>query len=116
MKPHLATPQPGSGSAVDAVAVRDWLAGLQSRIVAALEAIDGQSFRSDAWQRAEGGGGITRVLEEGGVFERAGVLFSHVHGTRLPPSASAQRGEIAGRPFEAPWCCIRAIPTCPPCT
>ncbi|MCD6675162.1 MAG: oxygen-dependent coproporphyrinogen oxidase [Burkholderiaceae bacterium] len=101
MKPHLAAPQPGSGSAVDAVAVRDWLAELQSRIVAALEAIDGQSFRSDAWQRAEGGGGITRVLEEGGVFERAGVLFSHVHGTRLPPSASAQRGEIAGRPFEA---------------
>ncbi|RIK91370.1 MAG: oxygen-dependent coproporphyrinogen oxidase [Burkholderiales bacterium] len=99
VKPHPAGPEPGS--AVDAVAVRDWLAGLQSRIVAALEAIDGQSFRSDAWERAEGGGGITRVLEEGDVFERAGVLFSHVQGTRLPPSASAHRGEAAGRPFEA---------------
>jgi len=115
MKPHLATPQPGSGSAVDAVAVRDWLAGLQSRIVAALEAIDGQSFRSDAWQRAEGGGGITRVLEEGGVFERAGVLFSHVHGTRRARSA-ARSPAAPSRRWASPWCCIRAIPTCPPCT
>ncbi len=88
-------------TAVDPAAVRAYLLELQSRIVAALETIDGTSFRSDAWERSEGGGGITRVLEEGGVFERAGVLFSHVHGTRLPPSASAHRADIAGRSFEA---------------
>ncbi len=86
---------------VDAGAVRDWLGGLQGRIVAELESIDGHTFRTDTWERAEGGGGITRVIEEGGVFERGAVLFSHVHGTRLPPSASAHRGEIAGRAFEA---------------
>ncbi len=99
MKPRL-VPAPDDAG-VDRDAVRAWLVGLQSRIVAELESIDGRSFRTDAWERAEGGGGITRVLEDGGVFERAGVLFSHVHGTRLPPSASAHRGEIAGRPFEA---------------
>jgi len=99
MKPQLVASDSAAG--VDANAVRDWLQGLQSRIVAELETIDGRSFRTDTWQRAEGGGGITRVLEEGGVFERAAVLFSHVHGTKLPPSASAHRGEIAGRSFEA---------------
>ena len=86
---------------VDAGAVREYLLGLQLRIVAGLESIDGHPFRSDTWQRPEGGGGITRVIEEGGVFERAAVLFSHVRGDRLPDSASAQRAELAGRSFEA---------------
>ena len=86
---------------VDAAAVREYLLGLQRRIVAGLEAIDGQSFRTDAWQRPEGGGGITRVIEEGGVFERGAVLFSHVRGAQLPASASAHRAELAGRACEA---------------
>lgn len=86
---------------VNADAVRDYLIGLQSRIVGGLEALDGHSFRTDDWRRPEGGGGITRVLEGGRVFERAGVLFSHVRGERLPGSASAHRAHIAGRPFEA---------------
>jgi len=85
----------------DATPVRDYLLGLQATIVARLEAIDGNPFRTDQWQRPEGGGGITRVIEEGGVFERGGVNFSHVLGDRLPPSASAQRPQLAGRPFEA---------------
>lgn len=82
-------------------AVRTYLTGLQQRIVDALEAADGESFRTDAWQRPEGGGGITRVIEGGRVFERGGVLFSHVQGERLPASASAHRQQLAGRPFEA---------------
>ncbi len=90
-------PAPG----IDAGAVREYLLDLQRRIVAGLEAIDGQSFRTDAWQRPEGGGGITRVIEDGNVFERGAVLFSHVHGARLPASASAHRAELAGRAFEA---------------
>ncbi len=81
--------------------VRSYLTGLQSRIVARLEALDGQAFRTDRWERPEGGGGITRVIEEGGLFERGGVNFSHVAGKALPPSASAQRPQLAGRPFEA---------------
>jgi coproporphyrinogen III oxidase len=88
-------------TSVDAIAVRDYLTGLQSRIVSRLEAVDGTAFRTDDWRRPEGGGGITRLLEAGNVFERAGVLFSHVRGDRLPGSASAHRAHIAGRPFEA---------------
>jgi coproporphyrinogen III oxidase len=86
---------------VDSAAVHAYFAGLQERLVTALEALDGRAFRSDAWTRPEGGGGLTRILEEGNVFERAGVGFSRVHGTRLPPSASASRPELAGRGFEA---------------
>jgi coproporphyrinogen III oxidase len=85
----------------DALLVRDYLLGLQASIVARLEALDGNAFRTDQWQRPEGGGGTTRVIEEGKVFERGGVNFSHVLGDRLPPSASAQRPQLAGRPFEA---------------
>ena len=81
--------------------VRAYLLGLQERIVSAVEAVDGKRFIRDEWTRAEGGGGISRLLEDGGVMERAGVGFSHVTGTRLPPSASAHRPEIAGRPWEA---------------
>ena len=86
---------------MDAAAVRSYLAGLQEGIVAAIEALDGKPFIRDEWKRPEGGGGISRLLEEGNVMERAGVGFSHVTGTKLPPSASAHRPEIAGRPWEA---------------
>ena len=82
-------------------AVSDYLLGLQQRIVAALEALDGKPFREDRWLRSEGGGGISRVIEEGGIFERGGVNFSHVEGAGLPASASASRPELAGRAFAA---------------
>jgi len=85
---------------IDTAAIRQYFTGLQQRIVAALEAVDGRPFGRDAWQRPEGGDGISRVLEEGNVFERAGVNFSHVFGDKLPPSASAHRPELAGRGFE----------------
>jgi coproporphyrinogen III oxidase len=93
-----ADPPPGQ---VDTDAVRDWLTGLQQRIVAGLEALDGGSFATDSWRRPEGGGGISRVIEDGRVFERGGVLFSDVGGAQLPPSASASRPGLAGRGFEA---------------
>ena len=80
---------------------RAWFLDLQARNVAALEAIDGTPFRRDEWTRPEGGGGISRLIEEGAVLERGGVNFSHVRGERLPPSASASRPGIAGRPWEA---------------
>ena len=81
--------------------VKAYLLGLQNNIVANLEAIDGGRFLHDEWQRDEGGGGISRIIEGGKVFERAGVLFSHVLGKQLPPTAAANRPEIAGRPWEA---------------
>ncbi len=79
---------------------RDYFTGLQDSIVARLEAIDGHPFRRDVWQRPEGGGGESRLLEHGSVFERGGVNFSHVKGDRLPPSATAGRPQLAGRSFE----------------
>jgi coproporphyrinogen III oxidase len=82
-------------------AVKAWLLDLQSRIVQALEAVDGKAFLRDEWQRAEGGGGISRLVEEGNVIERGGVNFSHVLGAKLPPSASAHRPDIGGNPWEA---------------
>ena len=82
--------------------VRTYLLQLQDSICAELAAEDGGGvFISDEWQRAEGGGGRSRVLTEGAVFERAGVNFSHVRGASLPPSASAARPELAGRSFQA---------------
>ncbi|WLQ13027.1 oxygen-dependent coproporphyrinogen oxidase [Hahella aquimaris] len=82
--------------------VKDYLLGLQDGICNGLAAIDGgEGFIEDAWKRDEGGGGRTRVLSEGGVFEKAGVNFSHVSGARLPASASAARPELAGRSFQA---------------
>ncbi|HJU39807.1 MAG TPA: oxygen-dependent coproporphyrinogen oxidase [Tahibacter sp.] len=82
--------------------VRAFLGDLQDRIVAALEVADGRArFVEDAWRRAEGGGGRSRVLKDGAVFEQAGVGFSEVSGARLPPSASAQRPAIAGRAWNA---------------
>ncbi len=82
--------------------VRDYLLGLQDSICAGLEQADGEAaFREDGWEREEGGGGRSRVLAEGAVFEKAGVNFSHVMGAALPPSATAQRPELAGRGFQA---------------
>ena len=82
-------------------AVRDHLLSLQEDIVARIEALDGGTFARDEWHRPEGGGGITRILEDGRLMERAGVGFSHVRGTALPPSATASRPQIAGREWEA---------------
>ena len=82
-------------------AVKAYLLDLQERIVQALEAADGLPFARHAWQRPEGGGGITRVIEDGLVFERGGVNFSHVTGASLPPSAAAARPGLGGRPWEA---------------
>jgi coproporphyrinogen III oxidase len=87
-------------------AVRDYLLGLQSRITDRIEAMDGRAkFLSDAWHKGADeplqGDGITRILENGQVFERAGCGFSHVRGPKLPPSATQHRPELAGAPFEA---------------
>ena len=82
-------------------AIEEYLRNLQQNIVAALERVDGKSFIKDSWTRPEGGGGISRILEEGNVLERGGVGFSHVKGASLPPSAAANRPGIAGRPWEA---------------
>jgi coproporphyrinogen III oxidase len=86
---------------VRAQAVRDYLLGLQQAIVTRFESLDGKPFLRDEWTRAEGGGGISRLLEGGDLLERGGVGFSHVRGDKLPGSASAHRPEIAGRPWEA---------------
>lgn len=85
----------------DASAVKSYLNELQDRITAAVEKIDSLKFRRDPWVRPEGGGGESRILSDGAVFERAGVSVSHVFGEKMPPSASNQRPEIAGAPFEA---------------
>ncbi|AKJ94079.1 coproporphyrinogen III oxidase [Thioalkalivibrio versutus] len=82
--------------------VIDYLQGLQDRICQGLEGLDGRArFEEDAWERPAGGGGRTRVLHEGAVFEQAGVNFSHVMGDNLPASATAHRPEMAGRSFQA---------------
>lgn len=86
----------------DTDAVKQYLLALQDRICGALEQEDGGArFLEDAWSHAHGGGGRTRVLAGGAVFEQAGVNFSHVLGAKLPAAASAQRPELAGRDFEA---------------
>jgi coproporphyrinogen III oxidase len=86
---------------IDAQAIAGHLRGLQDRIVAELERLDGGKFRSDSWGRKGGGGGISRLIEDSALIERGGVNFSHVMGANLPPSASAGRPEVAGRAFEA---------------
>mgnify|MGYP003589698543 CR=1 FL=1 len=89
-------------SNVDIAAVKAYLLALQDDICQQLAAEDGQaSFVEDAWQRPAGGGGRTRVLSKGAVFEQAGVNFSHVFGDQLPASATAHRPELAGRTFQA---------------
>ncbi len=86
----------------DVAAVRAWLFDLQDRICAALEGEDGGGrLAEDLWERAEGGGGRTRILAEGNVFEKAGVNVSDVHGAALPTAATAQRPQLAGRSFRA---------------
>ena len=82
--------------------VKKFLLEVQNNICSGLEAEDGKGrFKEDTWQREAGGGGCTRVLEQGNVFEQAGVNFSHVFGKRLPPSATAARPELEGRDFQA---------------
>ncbi len=89
-------------STPDINAVSSYLLGLQDRICQALEQVDQKNiFQEDQWTREEGGGGRSRVMEEGAVFEKAGINFSHVHGHQLPASATAHRPELAGRSFEA---------------
>jgi coproporphyrinogen III oxidase len=90
---------------VDAQSVREYLLDLQQRIVGVFELLDGRPFRADSWEKPAdsplGGGGLTRIIEEGNLLERGGVGFSHVVGSKLPPSATAQRPELSGRGFEA---------------
>ncbi len=85
----------------DLAAVKTFLLSLQDHICQQLMAEDGGTFKEDTWQRAEGGGGRSRVLENGAVIEKGGVNFSHVYGGKLPPSATAHRPELAGRSFQA---------------
>ena len=86
---------------IDLTRLHDYFSGLQGRLVAQLEALDGTPFRRDAWDRPEGGGGVSALIEGGGLFERGGVNFSHVAGAALPPSATAARPQLAGRRWEA---------------
>ena len=86
----------------DNQAVHVYLVELQDRLCAALEAADGRArFGDDRWERESGGGGRTRVLRDGGVFEQAGVGYSRIHGSGLPAAATAHRPDLAGRGFEA---------------
>ena len=86
----------------DIDAVESWLRRLHDGLTRQVEELDGgESFRADAWERPAGGGGESRVLEEGKLFEKAGINFSLVHGDRLPPSATARRPKLAGRAFRA---------------
>ena len=90
---------------MDLVSVRGYLVGLQGRITSAIAQLDGGNFLSDPWEKPPGetlqGNGITQILENGKVFERAGCGFSHVTGPKLPPSATHDRPELSGAPFEA---------------
>src|SRR5882762_11852572 len=94
-------------------AVHAYLLALQNRLVAELERVEGRSSRRDHWQRNEGGGGESRIIEDGNVFERGGVNFSGVHGSgcRPPRAPRAPSWPAAtSKPPACPWCCIRAIP------
>ena len=87
---------------MDLPAVEQYLKGLQRSICDELSAIDGEaSFETESWDRPEGGGGISRVLAEGDVFEKGGVNFSYVEGGKMPGSATQHRPELAGRSFKA---------------
>ena len=81
--------------------VKTYLLNLQESICESLSAIDGKPFIRDSWQRAEGGGGVSRVLEGGAVIEKGGVNFSEVFGNKLPGSATAHRPQLAGAPWQA---------------
>ena len=92
----------GAAAAVDLDSARAYLRGLQRDLCAGLEALDGEGrFHRDAWRREEGGGGDSRVLQRGAVFEKAGVNWSEVHGAGLPAAATARRPQLAGRSFQA---------------
>ena len=87
---------------VDTKAVREYLQSLQDRITQAIALVDGGAeFQEDEWQRDAGGGGRTRILQNGDVFEQAGIGLSHIYGMQLPASAAAGRPELAGRAYEA---------------
>ena len=87
-------------SEIDSQAVKNYLLGLQDSIAQAVEAADGKAgFMEDQWDREEGGGGRSRLLSDGAVFEQAGINFSHVYGASLPPAATARRPELVGRSF-----------------
>lgn len=89
-------------NAVSIPKVESYLRGLQQSIVSKMEDVDGKAkFLRDSWQRPGGGGGESRVLSNGAVFEQAGVGFSHVFGEQMPPSATKSRPELAGRRFQA---------------
>ena len=101
---------PADGAAVrtsdmNTTPVRDYLLGLQNRIVTTMQAEDGKTFVSDGWTRPPGGrlegDGLSQLVEEGRLLERGGCNFSHVRGQGLPPSATQHRPELAGAPFEA---------------
>jgi coproporphyrinogen III oxidase len=96
-------------------AAYEFFAGLQERIVTALEVVDKKGFTRDSWQRAEGGGGSTQIVEEGQVFERGGVNLSRVQGRQLPPSASAARPQLAGRAYDAMGVSVVLHPRNPHC-
>jgi len=100
---------------MDADAVHGYFVGLQKDIVARLEAVDGNAFKTDEWKRPEGGGGITRVIENGALFERGGVNFSRVKGSQLPASATAARPQLAGRAWEAMGVSLVLHPSNPYC-
>jgi len=104
---------------MDLVLVRAYLVGLQSRITSAIAQLDGGSFLSDPWEKPPGetlqGNGITQILENGKVFERAGCGFSHVTGPKLPPSATHDGLSCLAphlRPWVSLWCFIRATRMC----
>ena len=90
---------------LDTQPVREYFLGLQDRIIGALQAEDGHEFLRDSWTRAPGerlqGDGVSRLVEEGAVFERGGCNFSHVMGPAMPASATQHRPELGGAPFEA---------------
>ena len=98
----------------DSHAVKQYLLGLQEVICRRLEALDdGAAFIRDAWDRPEGGGGVSRVITEGKVFEKGGVNFSHVMGATMPASATAHRPHLAGAPWEALGVSLVIHPTNP---
>ena len=113
-------------TAVDSSSVRNYLLGLQERITSALEQVEGPQgarFVRDAWakgpQERLQGDGITKILEGGRIWERAGCGFSHVRGLQLPPSATQHTPSWPVRPLRpwaCRWCFTRSILWCPPCT
>jgi len=81
--------------------VKKYLTDLQSKIVETIEMVDGKNFLNDTWQRKEGGGGTTCIMENGNIFERAGAGFSHVIGSKLPKSSTDAHPEVVNRRWEA---------------